>query len=167
MTVKDLERRFDHGYWANRKLMGMVAQLPPEQFTKTVDGAHGSIRNTLVHMLSAEWGWLGRCGGPERGPALQPADYPTPAAIEAAWAKVETSLRDFLAQLREEDLHRSIEFALGGSTPRRLPLGQLLEHAANHAAHHRGQVSLLLRLLGRSPDNFDLLFYDLEKQGPE
>jgi uncharacterized damage-inducible protein DinB len=43
-------------------------------------------------------------------------------------------------------------------------LGELLQHAANHGVHHRGQVSLLLRLRGYSPDNFDILFYFTEKQ---
>jgi uncharacterized damage-inducible protein DinB len=44
-----------------------------------------------------------------------------------------------------------------------MPVGELLQHAANHGAHHRGQVSLLLRLLGYAPENFDLLFYFGEK----
>jgi uncharacterized damage-inducible protein DinB len=38
-------------------------------------------------------------------------------------------------------------------------LGDLLHHAAVHAVHHRGQVSLLLRTLGYVPGNFDLLIY--------
>ena len=67
MTVKDLERLYDYGYWANKKLLAVVAQMTPEQFTQTVAGSYGSVRNTLVHVLSAEWGWLDRCGGRERG----------------------------------------------------------------------------------------------------
>jgi uncharacterized damage-inducible protein DinB len=67
MTVKDLERRFDYGYWANSRFLAVISQLTPEQFTQNVAGSYGSIRNTLVHMLSAEWGWLDRCGGPPRG----------------------------------------------------------------------------------------------------
>lgn len=67
MTVKDLEVLFDYGYWANKKLFEVMSTLTPEQFAQPVSGSHGSIRNTMVHVLSAEWGWLGRCGGPERG----------------------------------------------------------------------------------------------------
>jgi uncharacterized damage-inducible protein DinB len=37
-----------------------------------------------------------------------------------------------------------------------------MQHAANHGVHHRGQISLLLRMLGYSPDNFDILFYYAE-----
>src|SRR5262249_6950259 len=117
----------------------------------------------MVHVLSAEWGWLGRCGGPERGAALDPANYPTPESLVAAWGKVETYLRGFLSTLRDEDLARIVEFAIGGAEKHSMPVGELLQHAANHGVHHRGQVSLLLRLLGYEPDNFDLLLYDAEK----
>jgi uncharacterized damage-inducible protein DinB len=56
MLVKELELRFNYGYWANRKLFEVLPQLTVEQFTQPVADNHGSIRNTLVHILSAEWG---------------------------------------------------------------------------------------------------------------
>jgi uncharacterized damage-inducible protein DinB len=163
MTVKDLQVLFDYGYWANRKLYETMSRLTPEQFTQTVDGSHGAIRNTMVHALSAEWGWLSRCGGPDRGAPLNPVDYPTVESIVAAWNKVEAYVREFLSKLRDQDLTRNIEFTIGGTEKRFMPLGELLRHAANHGVHHRGQVSLLLRLLRYTPDNFDLLFYFAEK----
>jgi uncharacterized damage-inducible protein DinB len=58
MTVKDLENLYDYGYWANRKLFQVISQLTSEQFTQPVTGSYGSIRNTMVHALSAEWGWI-------------------------------------------------------------------------------------------------------------
>ena len=167
MTVKDMETLFDYGYWANRKLFQMVSQLTPEQFTQPVADNHGSIRNTMVHMLSAEWGWLDRCGGPARGAPLSPADFPTAATVIDTWKKVEASMREFLSTLRDDDLARNVEFAIGGTEKRTMPVGELLQHAANHGVHHRGQVSLRLRLLGCNPDNFDLLFYFAEKHGSQ
>jgi uncharacterized damage-inducible protein DinB len=61
-------------------------------------------------------------------------------------------------------LARNVEFAIGGTEKRSMPLEELLEHAANHGVHHRGQVSLLLRLVGYNPENFDILFYYAEKR---
>src|SRR5207248_6687232 len=141
-----LEVLFDYGYWANGKLLEVMSRLTPEQFTQTVDGSHGSVRNTMVHVLSAEWGWLSRCGGPDRGAPLNPADYPTVESLVVTWTKVETYAREFLSTRRDEDLARIVEFAIGGAEKRSLPVGELLQHAANHGVHHRGQVSLLLRL---------------------
>jgi uncharacterized damage-inducible protein DinB len=85
MTIKELERLYDYGYWANRKLFAVVSQLTHEEFTRTVSGSYGSVRNTLVHMMSAEWGWLDRCGGAARGPALKSEDCPTFESIQPQW----------------------------------------------------------------------------------
>jgi len=160
MRVADLQRLYDYGYWANRKLFAVIAELTPEEFTRQVAGSYGSVRNTLVHVLSAEWGWLDRCGGRERGPRLNAEDYSTPAALIEKWSSVEAYVREFLSGLRDADLSREVEFAFGAGPKYRMPVGQLLQHGANHAVHHRGQVALLLRMLGRTPGDFDLLYYD-------
>jgi uncharacterized damage-inducible protein DinB len=162
MNAKDLETLFDYSYWANRKLFQVMSQLTPEELSQCQSGSHGSVRNTMVHVLSAEWGWLDRCGGRERGAPLNPVDFPTAASLVEAWKRVEGYVREFLSTLRDEDLARNVEFAIGGKEKRSMPLGELMQHAANHGVHHRGQVSLLLRLLGYNPDNFDILFYYAE-----
>ncbi len=164
MTVADLERLYDYGYWANAKLFAVVSTLTPEQFTQSVAGSYGSVRNTLVHMLSAEWGWLDRCGGPVRGDALKADGYPTLASLLDQWTTVERYVRDFLSNLKDEDLDRLVEYKNPRGEPRAMLLGQLMQHAANHGVHHRGQVALLLRALGCVPGNVDLLFYDADKR---
>src|SRR5262249_24143129 len=137
MTIKDLEVLYDYSYWANRKLFSVVSQLTPEEFTRAVGGSYGSIRNTLVHALSAEWGWLDRCGGPARGAKLEPGDYPTAAALVETWSKVERFVREFLSGLKDEDLTLSVEFANPRGEKRAMPLGELMQHAAIHGVHHR------------------------------
>jgi uncharacterized damage-inducible protein DinB len=52
-----------------------------------------------------------------------------------------------------------VEWNLGGGPKHVSRLGDLMQHAVIHGVHHRGQVSLLLRLLGHTPGNFDILFY--------
>jgi uncharacterized damage-inducible protein DinB len=165
MTVKDLERLYDYGYWANRKLLAVVVRLTPEQFTRTVAGSYGSVRNTLVHVLSAEWGWLDRCGGHGRGPALKADDYPDVQSVVNTWNAVEDWMRTFLAALEDDDLRRHVEFKNPRGETRSMILGELMQHGANHAVHHRGQVSLLLRVLGQVPGNVDMLLYDAERHG--
>jgi uncharacterized damage-inducible protein DinB len=160
MRLIDLERLYAYHYWANRRLLQAAAQLTPEQFTQDVAGSYGSIRNTLVHILSAEWGWLDRCGGPPRGDRLKAEDYPTLNSVVETWSRVERDMRAFLARLTEDQLSREMEFAFGSGPTHSIPMYGLLEHAAIHAAHHRGQVSLLMRMLGFTPGNYDLLVFD-------
>jgi uncharacterized damage-inducible protein DinB len=163
MTVADLQRRFEYGWWANRRLFAVVARMSAEEFTRNVAGSYGSVRNTLVHVLSAEWGWLERSGGAARGKALEAGDYPTLQSLVETWNKVEQHLRAFLARSTDADLQRVANFELQGR-PHAMQVGEMLEHSANHGVHHRGQVALLLRVLGHAPGNFDLLVYDAERR---
>lgn len=159
MRVTDLQRLYDYHYWATGRLLDVVAQLTPEQFRQSVVGSSGSVRDTLVHVLSAEWGWLERCGGQRRGERLNPQAFPEVEALTRVWVRVEEYVRAFLAGLGDDDLSREIEFAIGGGPKQSLPLGDLMRHAAVHAMHHRGQAALMLRWLGYVPGSFDYLPY--------
>lgn len=165
MTVGDLEDLYDYGYWSNRRLFQVISQLTQGQFTQPVAGSYGSIRNTLVHALSAEWGWLARCGGPQRGPSLKADDYPTLESVVETWSRVEGYLREFLSGLSDEDLAGGAEYTNDKGEKRSMPVGEVLQHAANHSVHHRAQVALLLRMLGYAPGYWDLLIYYAEKRG--
>jgi uncharacterized damage-inducible protein DinB len=162
--VKDLQALYDYGYWANRKIFDVLVRLTQEEFTQQVAGSFGSVRNTMVHMMSAEWGWLDRSGGAQRGPALVAANYPTVASLVDQWRQVEANMREFLATLKDSDLDQLREFSFGGPAYS-MRRGDLLQHAAIHCVHHRGQVALLLRSLGHAPGNFDVLFYYGQDQG--
>src|SRR5262245_40222762 len=117
MTVQDLENLFHYGYWANRKLLAVMSQLTPEQFTRTVDGTHDSLRNTMVHVLSAEWSGLSHCGSSERGAPLNSIDYPTVARLAETRTQVEGYVRAFLSTLRDEDLVRNKDIRACAQTP--------------------------------------------------
>ncbi|MBI3789702.1 MAG: DinB family protein [Gemmatimonadetes bacterium] len=158
MHADDLRRLYDYHYWANRAQLAVVAQLTSDQFTRDVSGSYGSVRNTLVHMLSAEAGWLERCGGPARGPKFEPHQFPTVSALVERWTTSEAQVRAFLAPLTDADTARVIEFSLGGPTQRGA-LGDLMAQGALHGIHHRGQVALLLRALGVVPGNTDYVLF--------
>lgn len=165
MRVAELQTLYDYSYWANKRLFAVINQLAPEQFTQNVAGSYGSIRNTLVHVMSAEWGWLDRCGGHPRGPKLNPDDFPTVESVTSTWNKVEGWVREFLATLKDEDLNRMVEFSFNPPHQHSLSVGNLLQHSIIHAVHHRGQVAMLLRMLGYTPGNIDIMIYYEEKKG--
>ncbi len=165
MTVQDLYTFYDYNYWANKKLLPVISRLSPAEFTKSVAGGHGSVRNTMVHILSAEWGWLSRCGGHQRGEKLKAKHYTTAESLIKDWNKVEGYMRHFLSTLNDDELSRDVKYLGNGDKKRTMPLGELLHHSIIHGAHHRGQVAILLRELGYAPGKFDILFYYADKRG--
>jgi uncharacterized damage-inducible protein DinB len=83
----------------------------------------------------------------------------------STWDQVERYMREFLSTLRDDDLMRIVEYPGEGGAVRAMPIGPLLHHSIIHAAHHRGQVALLLRALGHPPGNIDLIIYSAERRG--
>ena len=160
MNANDLQRLYNYGYWANEQLLAVVSELTPEQFTRTVAESYGSVRNTLVHMLNAELGWLDSFGRHERSAALKVDDFPNVESLRDVWGNVEAWVRAFVVTLKDEDLDRPVAFKSSRGEAQSVSLGELLQHAANHGMHYRGQVALLLRELGHVPGHFDLLMYD-------
>jgi uncharacterized damage-inducible protein DinB len=165
MRVEELTVLYEYDNWANKRLFPVVLQLTPEQFTQPVGGQYASIRDVLVHMVSAEWGWLSRCGGAERGPTLRAANYPTAASVSEVYTRVAAYVSEFLSELKDDDLDHIITFPNPSGEKRSMPLGELMKHAAIHGVHHRGQIALMLQLLGYDPDNFDILLYHAERRG--
>jgi uncharacterized damage-inducible protein DinB len=58
MRARDLQELSDYSDWAYKRLLQVIARLRADEFTRTVSGSYGSIRNTLVHVMRAEWGWI-------------------------------------------------------------------------------------------------------------
>jgi uncharacterized damage-inducible protein DinB len=164
MRASDVLRLYDYSCWANHRLLAVVSQLSPDEFTRHVAGSYESVRNTLVHVLSAEWGWLERCGGYPRGERLKAEDFPSLDAIASVWTRVEHEMRTFIGALADDALAEPITFAIGTGPVMTIPRADLLQHAIVHAVHHRGQLALMLRELGKTPGNFDLLFYAAEQR---
>ncbi|MCI0422551.1 MAG: DinB family protein, partial [Acidobacteria bacterium] len=81
---------------------------------------------------------LERCGGAKRGARLNPSDYPTFESLIQTWNKVEVYVREFLCKLQDEDLVRNVKYTIDGTKEASMPLGELMQHAANHGVHHRG-----------------------------
>lgn len=59
MNKSDLELLIDYNYWANRRILDHVAKVSDEQFNapNAPGFSAGSLRGTLVHVMSSEWLW--------------------------------------------------------------------------------------------------------------
>ena len=164
MNLSDIKHLFDYTEWANRLVLDAAAQLTDEQLRRDFRISHSSIFGTLLHMAGAEWIWLERWQG--RSPAGKDAwtlwkteSCADLATLNERWREVVNRRTHFLSELDESRLMAEAPFKLLSGDASSLPLVDQMQHVANHATLHRGQVVGMIRQLGIAPPSTDLLFY--------
>jgi uncharacterized damage-inducible protein DinB len=153
----------DYTKWADARMFDAVAKLTPEQWTKDLGSSLKSVRDTAVHLVSAQWIWISRWTGESPKAMWTAADYPTPASVREKWEPLSGKLAGFAAEQTEESLAKAVNYKNLKGDPMSFLLGQLMLHAVNHSTYHRGQVTTLLRQLGAQPVSTDLVVYYAEK----
>ena len=150
MTHEELTVLLDYHYWARDRLLDAVDRLGAEEFHRDLGNSFGSVRDTLVHLVSAEWIWCSRWEG--QGPSVHLAveGFGAVPDIRARWSEEERRVREFVARLGADGVDDVIEYAHGGGLLRGV-FWQMLQHVVNHASYHRGQVTTMLRQLGAEP----------------
>jgi uncharacterized damage-inducible protein DinB len=151
MNLQDSRNLINFHYWARNRMLDAVDPLTQEQFVRELGGSFGSVRNTVVHTLSAECVWLSRWKGENPPGMLSPDGYPDPASVRRAWTDSEAKLRQFFELVDEAGLQTVVPYQLFSGLASASPLWQMLQHVVNHASYHRGQVTTLLRQLGAAP----------------
>lgn len=161
MDLQSIQALYDYNRWANARVLDAVSKLSAEQFTRDLENSFRSVRETLVHILSAEWIWLERWNGTSPKSMLGAAELSGVDAICKRWDKVENERADFIRSLSEEKLATAISYVNTRGQTFAYPLWQMLVHVANHSTYHRGQITTLLRQVGAKPVGTDFLaFYD-------
>jgi uncharacterized damage-inducible protein DinB len=108
-----------------------------------------SVRELILHIAHEEHGELrlGIMQDISEFPPAYPADeYGSLAEIRARLDSVHADTMDYIDTLHEGDLEREV-VTPWGQTSR---LIELLGHILEHEIHHRGELSLILGLLGRT-----------------
>jgi len=152
----------DYTRWADGRMFDAVAKLSPEQWTKDLGSSLKSARDTVVHVVSAQWIWLSRWKGESPKGMWSPADFPTPSSIREKSEALAKDLAAFAAEQTPESVAKPLNYKNLKGEPMSYPLGQLMLHMANHSTYHRGQVTTLLRQLGAQPISTDFVLYCAE-----
>ncbi len=159
MDIEDVEFLYAYNRWANRKAVTAVGALSAKQLYQDLGSSHGSVFGTLVHILWAEWRWLGRWLAATEGPGPDPIACETLGTLRSRWAEVERAQAAFLGQLNPSGLADPVSYENPPGTTWTYPLSQTLQHLVNHSSYHRGQLTTLLRQLGAVPVATDLLVF--------
>ena len=164
MNLSDIRHLFDYTEWANGLAMNAAAELSDENLRREAKISHGSIFGTLLHMAGAEWIWLERWHG--HSPAKAEAwslwtteSSPDLATLNERWRDIIDRRARYISALDETRLAAELPFKLLSGDPNSMRLVDQMQHVANHATLHRGQVVGMIRQLGIDPPSTDLLFY--------
>lgn len=171
MIKDDIQLLYQYDRWANNRVLEAATALSAEQFTRDLGGSFCSLRDTLVHIISGEWGWLAYWKEPFPGPdfvkdlrdrrdaLFHPDKFPDIGAVKSKWAEVQKEQLEFVNCMTNESLKKMLPIR---ST--QISLANLMQHLANHSTYHRGQVALMMRQLGAEPVATDFHLFLIESR---
>lgn len=156
MFANAVRHFFDYHFAENRSMWdAYITPLSQEQFTHKVGYSIGSVRDQIVHLMSADDIWFSGLRGLEIPDWLNPADFDDRDTLRAHWDALEQTMRDYLAALSDELL---LEKPLEGEDEN-LIVWQVLLHVVNHGTDHRAQILRLLHDMGVKTVSQDYIFY--------
>lgn len=149
MTEHFLERLFEHNNWANLQILQACSALSDEQLDaepQTV--TKGSIRRTLVHLVSSQQSYLRTLTLPleERLEAVTVAF----AELQDSASKSGEGLLA-LARGKQKPLKPQLQTRDGYHVDPWVLMVQII----NHATEHREQIKSMLSSLGVTPPDID------------
>jgi uncharacterized damage-inducible protein DinB len=155
--------------WMNRKLYAIAHELGAEACHRDLGAFFGSVHATLNHLLLADRIWMSRfTGDRERfasrdaaGAAIAVSSldqilYADLSELTRERAETDAAIEQWTASLTEQKLGATLAYTTSDGTRSEHPLWWAVSHFFNHQTHHRGQVTTLLRQLGRDPGVTDL-----------
>jgi uncharacterized damage-inducible protein DinB len=143
--------RFGHWRTVRQGLVDALDLLDNEQLSFTPREGLWPLGTVAVHIAEAEEGWFRYVvtGELEEWPDYSPDDYATVPALKVLLVDVHSRTLAYLETLDDGDLEQSIEAPWGG----RFPLSWVIWHVLEHEISHRGEIYLMLGLMGmEAPD---------------
>jgi len=159
MNIKDIHLIYEYNYWANKKILAASDNVSHQQLTAPASFPYGGLHGTLLHILDTEWGWRALFQGIESASDLLAAEFPNMAALKTRFQEEETSMRAYLASLRDEDMESHLRYTIDTGIERDRILWHCLWHVVNHGTQHRSEAAALLTDHGQSPGDLDLTVF--------
>lgn len=147
--------------WATRRDLDVIRKLAPEQQTRELISSFPSILATLQHLYQGNVSWFSRM----RGDAIPWANIQVPKSfpeLDATWQKLLDEMTAWAKSRTATQWRSRLPRNAPPGEKQEVPLWQAVMHLSNHDSYHRGQLTTLIRQVGGTPTNTDLLFYYLD-----
>lgn len=148
MTESYLLKLFEHNQWANLQIIQACSALSDEQLDAEPQSAtQGSIRSTLMHLVSAQRGYLSLLTLPVEARPSTPLEF---TELQESIIKSGEGLSALVRDERNFPNDR-LQTRDGFYVEPWVVILQII----NHATEHREQIKSMLSALGVSPPNID------------
>jgi uncharacterized damage-inducible protein DinB len=148
--------RYNH--WMNERLYAVVGEFSIEERTRDSGAFFGSMHRTLNHVLWGDRIWLSRFTGQAYSvPAFGADMYAGFAELARERAATDTAILDWAGQLPPAWLAGTLEYrSASDGKLRQLANWVAATHMFQHATHHRGQLTTLIKQTGKDPGITDM-----------
>jgi len=161
MDANAFRHLYEYHFKVNRKIWDQcIVPLTQEQFTRKVTNSVGSVRNQVVHLMNIDDRWFSGLRGEPIPGFLNPVHYAKRDKIRTKWDTVESRMRAYLKDLRDDMLNSQPFMALDGDP---ITLWQVLIHVANHGTDHRAKLLTALDELGVKTFGQDYAYFIMGK----
>jgi uncharacterized damage-inducible protein DinB len=146
--------------WMNGRLHALCAELPDAERKRDRGAFFRSIHGTLNHLLLADRIWLARFRGEVfRFTSLDQELYADFAELRAERERTDREIDAWAGALTPAAFAGTLQYtSIVNPAPRSYPFWVAATHFFNHQAHHRGQLTTLLKQAGVDPGVTDLIW---------
>ncbi len=149
---------FKYNLWANLHLLDACAQLSDAQLDATMTGTYGSVRETLMHLFSAEEGYARSVTGTAPTPMLRELTaFPGFDELRQRATRSGEALITFAEQAGQAEVNHILH--LDGGTYDAAVIIVLIQ-AIDHGIDHRSQIATLLSQQGLTHPELDSWAYN-------
>ncbi len=158
MTPACVRMMAAYGAWMNGRMLDLCGGLGDAQRKRDMGAFFKSIHGTFDHLVYGDLAWMGRfTGGPMPGKRIGETFHETWDELDAARRAMDRRIEAWAAQVTEDWLAATMSYvSVNDGKTRILPRWVLVTHMFNHATHHRGQLTTLVKQLGVDPGVTDL-----------
>src|SRR5688572_31369360 len=96
VDLEAIQELYRYNHWANDRVFEAISNLTQQDLTKNLGSSHPSVRDTLAHIVWAEWIWLQRWKGSSPRIVFQGADFSDQDALRARWVELHVEQRAFI-----------------------------------------------------------------------
>ncbi|AEW01108.1 damage-inducible protein DinB [Niastella koreensis] len=139
----------NYNHWADSKVMEWLHQISDERWEQVIPSSFSSIRQTAIHIVSAEKYWVDHWTNIPK-PVFLAAEFAgTKNKLLEIWNKSSADIKIIVDSYPESNYLQTVSFKYPKSSRTgQMAFWQTVAHAINHSTYHRGQLVTLLRQAG-------------------